>query len=206
MKCRDRFKVRIETLDASSSDVGRYNYIQIGNDGNPIIMYVDESNGWMKVLHCGTNDCSLGSRTITVIDEIGISAYGEFPEMQINPISGFAVLSYFNQTNSTSGAVKVAQCVDITCSQAIVQVIGVGKCGYGRDSSLTFSTESPYYVYVSFMNYSPIAKLRKTSLAVLTQVDENNSSFGEYYILDHERLIANSKMTPRDIDDICQLI
>jgi hypothetical protein len=71
----------------------------------PIMMYVDETNGWMKVAHCATVNCSSGSVTLSTIDEIGIGAYGEFPEMQINPFTGFAVLSYFNQTNHTSGII-----------------------------------------------------------------------------------------------------
>jgi len=190
-------------LDDSSSDVGRYNYIRIGSDGLPIIMYVDEANGWMKVAHCSTSNCA-GSVQKTVIDEIGISAYGEFPEMQINPLNGLAVLSYFNQTNSSSSAMKVAQCMDISCSEALVQILGIGNCGYGRDSSLAFSTISPYYVYVSFMNYSPLTFFRKASLAVLTQQTGNSTlDVTAYKSSERENVVANY---PRDIDDICKIL
>eukprot|EP00324_Dicrateria_rotunda_P001529 CAMPEP_0206167364 /NCGR_PEP_ID=MMETSP1474-20131121/27883_1 /ASSEMBLY_ACC=CAM_ASM_001110 /TAXON_ID=97495 /ORGANISM="Imantonia sp., Strain RCC918" /LENGTH=247 /DNA_ID=CAMNT_0053571965 /DNA_START=77 /DNA_END=817 /DNA_ORIENTATION=+ len=133
-KCREGHKASVKVLDDASSDVGRYNYIQIGSDGNPVIMYVDETNGWMKVLHCSTPHCDNGTIVISVIDEIGIEAYGEFPEMQINPLNGLPVLSYFNQTNSTSSNVKIAQCENIQCTSALVQVLGYGHCGYGRDS------------------------------------------------------------------------
>ena len=153
-------------IDDSSSDIGRYNGIQVGTDGLPIMMYVDETNVWMKVAHCNSIDCS-GAVTKTIVDEIGISAYGEFPEIQINPLTGLAVLSYFNQTNHTSGSLKTTQCLNLECTDSIVQVIANGNCGYGRDSSIAFTSTG--YVYVSFMNYSPIARLRKTSLAILQQ-------------------------------------
>lgn len=195
-------------MDNSSTDVGRYNFIRIGSDGNPIIMYVDETNGWMKIVHCNTIDCKFESLTITVLDEIGIGAYGEFPEMQINPYNGLPVLSYFNQTNSTSSSLKVTQCANVQCTGALVQVVAVGKCGYGRDSSLAFSNVSPYYLYVSFMNYSPIARLRKASLAVFLQNTGSTStteSQNAYLSKNITIPIHTTYLYPRDIDDICTI-
>src|SRR3990167_3164958 len=105
-------------IDDSSSDIGRYTGIQVGTDGLPIMMYVDETNGWMKVAHCSSKDCS-GAVTKTIVDEIGISAYGEFPELQINPLTGLAVLSYFNQTNHTSGIKQSLFCISLLANVTI---------------------------------------------------------------------------------------
>jgi hypothetical protein len=98
-------------------------------------MYTDEVNGYMKVAHCSTANCQGGNVTLSIVDpNIGVSCYGEFPEMQMNPYTGFPALSYFNQTSVSSGSLKLALCLDVACQKAQVQVVATGKCGYGRDS------------------------------------------------------------------------
>ena len=74
---------------------------------------------------------------------------------------------FISKCNNYKGSVKVTQCLNLNCTNSLVQVVATGNCGYGRDSSIAFTSTG--YVYVSFMNYSPIARLRKTALAILQQ-------------------------------------
>eukprot|EP01104_Vermistella_antarctica_P010530 TRINITY_DN2819_c0_g1_i2.p1 TRINITY_DN2819_c0_g1~~TRINITY_DN2819_c0_g1_i2.p1 ORF type:complete len:276 (-),score=55.60 TRINITY_DN2819_c0_g1_i2:967-1794(-) len=149
-------KVTPRLIDDSSIDVGRYTNLKLGHDGLPVMMYTDESNGYMKTCHCFTSDCDANGLTISVVDRsIGYGAYGEFPHLTISPYSPYApVMSYFNQTSPTQGSLMLAQCLTPTCSESVVQVISTGVCGYGRDSSLAFAVDNNL-LYISFMYYSP---------------------------------------------------
>jgi hypothetical protein len=48
----------ITTVD-SAGNVGQYTSIAIGAGGLPVISYFDETNGNLKVLHCGVTSCTL---------------------------------------------------------------------------------------------------------------------------------------------------
>jgi hypothetical protein len=100
----------------------------------------------------------------------------------------------------------VAQCLDIPCTNALVQIIQNGDCGYGRDSSLSFASNG--LVYVSFMNYSPFAIKRKVSLAVLQQQKNTTGEKGTYYSRDLEyrknMYATELEFGSRNTDDICK--
>ena len=101
----------------------------------------------------------------------------------------------------------MAQCLDLECTTALVQIIKVGNCGYGRDSSLAFAKNG--MVYVSYMNYSPLSVERKLALAVLMQSSnsqsETNDHYYPFYLSNHliKPRERNIKFT-RSTDDICQ--
>ena len=80
------------------------------------MMYADERTGAIKVAHCLDPDCAGGAATLTAIDHVGVGCYGEFPELDISPLNGFPILSYFNQTNRTSGGLRITQCGDAACA------------------------------------------------------------------------------------------
>jgi hypothetical protein len=158
-------------IDASSNELGTYISMKVGVDGRPVMMYADERTGAIKVAHCGEPDCVGGVVTLTAIDHVGVGCYGEFPELDISPLNGFPILSYFNQTNKTSGGLRITQCGDAACSDRTLrtsQTVLTGKCGFGRDTSIAIAgTRQAPTVYVSFLDYNGDGRAKRAGLAVL---------------------------------------
>jgi hypothetical protein len=98
----------ITTLD-SEGILGNYTSITIGADGLPIISYLDNTNGNLKVAHCGDPACSAGN-TITTLDSEG--RVGDYTSITIGA-DGLPIISYLDSTNLN---LKVAHCGDPACS------------------------------------------------------------------------------------------
>jgi hypothetical protein len=94
----------------TGGDVGYYTSITIGTDGLPVISYHDENetNGDLKVAHCGNASCSLGN-TITSVDTGGYVGYDTSITIGTD---GLPVISYFDYTNVD---LKVAKCANPFC-------------------------------------------------------------------------------------------
>jgi hypothetical protein len=90
----------ITTVD-SDGEVGIFTSIAIGNSGNPVISYFDNTNEDLKVAACTTTDCT-GTPTITTADSINI--VGWYTSISIGD-NGNPIISYYDSTN---GALKVA--------------------------------------------------------------------------------------------------
>jgi len=105
----------ITTVD-DTDNVGRYTSIAIGTDGNPVISYHDNTNGDLKMVHCGDMDCAenVNNNTITTVD-ISIDDVGEFTSIAIGT-DGNPVISYYDSTNED---LKVAHCNNALCSAGI---------------------------------------------------------------------------------------
>ncbi|MDA0300773.1 MAG: hypothetical protein O3B40_10150, partial [Actinobacteria bacterium] len=98
----------ITTVD-SAGDVGRYTSIAIGDNGYPVISYIDRDNTALKVAACTTNDCT-GTPTITTVDSaVGI---GVFTSIAIGD-NGYPVIAYYESANT---ALKVAACTTADCT------------------------------------------------------------------------------------------
>ena len=63
----------IRTLD-SAGDVGGYTSLALNSSGNPVISYLDYTNGVLKLVHCGDATCSSGN-TIQTVDSMGVGWY-----------------------------------------------------------------------------------------------------------------------------------
>src|SRR5437762_4787197 len=81
------------TVD-SAGDVGYWNSIAILN-GRPIIAYVDATNADLKVVRCGTPNCTSGN-TFSVVDSAGY--VGKYPSIAILP-NGLPVITYHDGFN-----------------------------------------------------------------------------------------------------------
>ena len=94
------------TIVDGAGDVGRESSIAIGADGLPVLSYSDDTNGTLKVAHCGNATCT-ASNTLTTVDSaeqntsIAIGA------------DGLPVVSYGDATNTS---LKVAHCGNVTCT------------------------------------------------------------------------------------------
>jgi len=91
------------TIVVSSGDVGPDSSIAIGIDGNPIIGYLDFTNGDLKVAVCPNSYCILMPLpTLSTVDTTG--SVGWFPSIAIGA-NGVPIISYYDLTN---GDLKVA--------------------------------------------------------------------------------------------------
>ncbi len=97
----------ITTVD-STDVVGQHSAIAIGADNLPVISYDDDTNDDLKVLHCGTTDCTSGN-TITTVDSTGFVG---LENSIAKGFDGFPVISYRDLTN---GDLKVAHCDNYFC-------------------------------------------------------------------------------------------
>eukprot|EP01084_Bolivina_argentea_P068565 124805_1 len=121
------------------------------------MMYTDQTNGDLKYANCSINahTNNIGC-DYTILDSIGIAAYGVFPEMDYYSTFGNGngpILSYIDQSDNTTSKLKVLQCNSMLCNQTAIQVLASGLPGYGRDSSIAWS-EKNNLLYVSFLDYN----------------------------------------------------
>ncbi|MBL6634670.1 MAG: hypothetical protein ISP35_00565 [Ilumatobacteraceae bacterium] len=114
----------ITTVD-SDGDVGYYTSIAIGDNGYPVISYLDATNSALKVAACTNADCT-GTPTITTIDSTDNVGYDTSIAIGDN---GYPVISYRDATNT---ALKVAACTATDCSgtPTITTIDSDGAVGY----------------------------------------------------------------------------
>jgi preprotein translocase subunit Sec61beta len=121
----------ISTTVDSSDDVGTYSSITIGADGLGLISYYDGTMGVLKVLHCGTLDCSSGN-TKTRVDSAG--DVGTFGTSITKGANGFGLISYFD---STHFALKVLYCGNAACNSGNISTTVDSTGNVGTHSSIT---------------------------------------------------------------------
>jgi len=135
----------ITTVD-SANVVGLYTSIAIGTDDNPVISYFEETNGNLKVAHCGNTLCSAGN-TITFVDSANF--VGLWTSIAIGTDNN-PVISYRDNTNDD---LKVAHCGNISCSAGNT-ITAVDSSGdVGEYTSIAIGTDSnPVISYHKFIN------------------------------------------------------
>jgi hypothetical protein len=118
----------------TAGDVGGYNSIIIGADGLGLVAYYDNTNGDLKVLHCGNPECSSGN-TSTSVDTT--SDVGLWNSITIGP-DGLGLISYLDLTNFD---LKLVHCGNLLCNSnnTIATIDAAGNVG--NDTSITIGMD-----------------------------------------------------------------
>jgi len=113
LHCGDATCSSVNTITSvdTSGDLGLNSSpsLRLDSSGFPVIAFYDNTNGDLKVVHCGDATCSTGNTT-TSPDTVG--NVGANPSLGLDQ-SGFPVVSYYDVTNLN---LKVLHCGDATCS------------------------------------------------------------------------------------------
>jgi hypothetical protein len=120
------------TLDAGGT-VGKFTSIAIGMDWLPVISYWDETNGDLKILHCGNAACTTGNQATAASTAGNVGANSS---LAIGT-DGLPVVSYRDVTN---GELEVLHCGNPTCT-AGNQVTPVDSGDVGYDTSIAIGSD-----------------------------------------------------------------
>ena len=167
------------TVDASSSDMGRYTASEFKNNV-PVAIYTNDGlKGQLKRASCDSwPNCDSNSFNISILDpdirggslkevqctkEEPFSPYGVFPSLErVSNNSNSLIASYFAQTSNKKGCLRVA---DLDSGET--QTLACGRCGYGRDSDFASGLE---YSYASLLDYNQDGLYMHPKLLVLKQL------------------------------------
>jgi hypothetical protein len=136
----------LSTVD-SAGIVGAYNSIKIGTDGDPVISYLDASNGNLKVARCNDPACAGADETLSTVDSSG----SVLSTSLAIGTDGNPVISYFGGNLD----LKVAHCNDPACAGADETLSTVDSAGWvGADLSIAIGTDgNPVISYFDNTNF-----------------------------------------------------
>ncbi|MGE0360330.1 MAG: hypothetical protein AB7H93_04740 [Vicinamibacterales bacterium] len=100
------------TIDDSASAVGRFTSIAIGTDGLPLISYLDDTAGTLRVTHCGNVACTAGNTSTTVDDPAQV--VGGYTSLAIGS-DGLGVIGH---SDFGANTLRVTHCVNVACTLA----------------------------------------------------------------------------------------
>ncbi len=156
-----------ETVD-KDFDVGGWSSITTGSDGLGLISYFDRTNGSLKVAHCSNAGCS--SATTATIDTGDI---GGFTSITIGS-DGLGLVSY-EAPQTHFGALRVAHCSNIACSEATITTVDPAGALFG--TSVTTGVDGLGLVTYHDQGAASVSSTARTSSARRTSGLAETCSF-----------------------------
>jgi hypothetical protein len=170
----------ITTVDDPANWVGLWNSIAIGTDGFPVISYMDNTAGALRVAKCANAACTGASTITTINDPTGFE--GRFNSIAIGT-DGFPVISY--QDGTITKALRVAKCVNAACTGTgtITSTVDDSVNEVATDTSIAIGVDG--FPVISYLDVTAFAlKVAKcmnpacTGTSVVTTVDDPANQVG----------------------------
>jgi len=136
-----------ERILDSSTSVGYYTSIALGNDTFPVISYYDQTNGDLKLVKCTSDDC-LTSKTAITLDSTG--NVGSYSSIAIGS-DGYPAISYYDSTNYD---LKFYKCDDHNCTTGTASTLDSDGSVGGYTSIVKGADGFPIISYYSSTNHS----------------------------------------------------
>jgi len=137
------------TIIDSVGVVGRDSSIAIGHDRFPVISYVDDTNGALKVAKCGNESCSSGSPTLTIVDPGPGILVGIENSIAVAP-DGFPVISYIDFNNRD---LKVAKCTNASCTAFSITIVDATAISRPLETSIAIGKDG--FPIISYGHQDP---------------------------------------------------
>jgi Ca2+-binding RTX toxin-like protein len=134
------------TVD-STGEVGSYTSLVLDAAGNPVIAYIDDTGGDLKLVHCNDANCEGEDDSVVTVDSAG--DVGWHTSLLLDA-AGNPVIAYYEETG---GDLKVAHCNDANCvdaDESIVTVDSTGDVGWSGSLALD-AAGNPV---ISYNNYT----------------------------------------------------
>jgi hypothetical protein len=128
-------------------DVGRFASLVLDGSQNPVVAYLDLSNGYLKLLHCNDLDCTGGGDSITSPDTGG--QVFSYISLALDS-SGYPVVSY---SDPSTDYLKLLHCNDANCdpavngAESITTPDSTGSAGFAHTSLVLDSAGYPVVSY-----------------------------------------------------------
>ena len=118
----------VALLEVACGRLGQYTSLAIGGDGRGLVSYQDGPDGTLRVAHCEDGPCTRA--TVNTLDRpfdrggVQISV-GPNTSLAIGQ-DGLSLVSYLDDHGGPGGfdgSLKVAHCLDLSCTRATVSVL-----------------------------------------------------------------------------------
>ena len=144
----------VTTLNDAAEVTGVNSSIAIGDDGYPVISYLEAPTPWtgiLKVAKCNDASCAGGNETITMLDTT-VSAFYESTSLAIG-LDGNPVIAY---RENAADAIAIAKCNDPACAGGDETFQALDFSTYSMNLSLVLAPDGN--PVVSYMGSLKVAK------------------------------------------------